>query len=101
MACLHELRGGSHLCEENKRNATRSNTMNTRIDHIDNIENILTKLHALTQHTFGGSFESFNNLNDEIRDAYLWTMADLVTTARAELRQHLKERHPVPDLKSA
>lgn len=46
-------------------------------DLMNRVSGLSMKLHALLSNTYGGSGESFRDLNDDLQDAYLWACASL------------------------
>lgn len=49
----------------------------------DVIESNLSKVSALSAHTYGeGSGNGFRDMCDEYQDAYLWTMSEMIRSAK-------------------
>lgn len=63
------------------------------MDAINRLDAVCHKAHALSSIVWGECGESFRNMNDEIQDATLWTLSELIEdilTAKAELYETLK-----------
>ncbi len=64
-----------------------------RLTAINRLDAVCHKAHALSSIVWGECGESFRNMNDEIQDATLWTLSELIEdilTAKEELYAALK-----------
>ncbi len=65
----------------------RPNQTITNAEVMDELERTLDHAFAAALQCSGGGFESFSELNDELRDDYLCMLADMIERARGLTRQ--------------
>ena len=58
-------------------NETVPQSENDPQNWLDDLQKKTMQLHALLQMAYGGGRENFSNLNDDLRDSYVWACADL------------------------
>jgi hypothetical protein len=59
-------------------------------DPIDRCSARLAQAQAVAFNTYGQAFESFNGMNDEAKDNYLWALHELIIDAHLALKEFLK-----------
>jgi hypothetical protein len=71
-------------------------TPETISEQLDDLTAKLAQLSALLEHTYGGSSEAFNDMNDRLRGSYMLCCADLARECHQAIgnahTQHNAER---------
>lgn len=55
----------------------------TKSDLVDEVSTSLAHLEAMTANIYGGGFDTFNNLNDALKQSYLWAISEKLGHAKA------------------